>query len=417
MIFLLKQYILIVSIKFPFVKRDEPVFLPDYVKNILDTLARGGFDAYAVGGCVRDALLGKTPDDYDVATGGLPEETKKCFENFRVIETGIKHGTVTVLSEGHPVEVTTFRCDGEYKDNRHPESVTFTRTLNDDLSRRDFTVNAMAYSPAEGLVDLFGGKEDLAAGVIRCVGEPEQRFREDALRIMRCIRFASVLGFTVEKATAEAASALAPLLRNISAERIFTELKKLLRGQSAAETLLACRGILTEVFPGLRGVSNEAYAFAAERLSLLEETELKVTLFLSPLGSDGAKEALACLKCDNKQRKTTEFILNNLTKEFSAPGEVKRFAGEHGIERVKQLAQFRRATGKTDDTVLLSGIKSAEAPDACLKITDLSVNGADLAKLGKKGREIGDALQALLEAVTDGKVMNDKSCLMSYISG
>ncbi len=415
MLFLRKRYILIIMTKMRFVKGEKTVYLPDHVKNVLDILKKNGYEGYAVGGCVRDSLLGKTPDDYDIAVSSFPEETKKCFEGFRVIETGIKHGTVTVLSDGHPLELTTFRCDGEYKDDRHPENVTFTRSLENDLARRDFTVNAMAYSPEKGLTDLFGGRQDLERGVIRCVGDPYERFTEDALRIMRCIRFASALGFEIEKNTADAARALAGRLKNISAERIFVELKKLLNGNAAGRVLTEYRDIVETVFPPFCDVPDEAYAFAAHSVSAFGDTPLKVTAFLSPLGADGAGEVLSLLKSDNAQRKTTEFILTNKNRVFSSVGEVKRFCGENGVERVKALALFRRIAGTEDNGVLEEGINAAEKKNVCLKITDLAVDGSDIAQLGFRGKEIGNALQTLLEAVTDGKVENEKEMLTGFI--
>ena len=202
--------------------------LPANVLLAISMLEKAGYEAFAVGGAVRDSLLGKDASDFDITTSAFPQETKKVFEGFNVIETGIKHGTVTVMFEGEPLEITTYRIDGEYEDNRHPSKVTFTRNVEDDLARRDFTINAMAYNPVRGLVDPFGGGDDLKKGIIRTVGDGEKRFSEDALRILRCIRFASVLGFDIEEKTAESAKKMVSLLDNVSAERIFVELKKLI---------------------------------------------------------------------------------------------------------------------------------------------------------------------------------------------
>ncbi len=390
------------------------MFLPEYVLTAIRILRENGFEGYAVGGCVRDSLLGKAPDDYDMTVSCFPEETEKCFEDFRCIETGIKHGTVTVIIDGHMLELTTFRCDGEYKDNRHPENVSFTRDIQNDLSRRDFTVNAMAYSPDKGLIALFGGRKGLENGVIPCVGEPHRRFEVDALRIMRCVRFASALGFSVEKNTAKAAFGCAPLLKNISAERIFTELKKLLNGSSAREVLIKYRDILENAVPGLENIPENAYSFAAEEIDSLTDTESKLTLFLSPLGAQAADNALCGLKCDNRQRRITAFILENEDRVFVSAGEVKRLAGEHGIDRLKMLLAYREAVGKTDDEILKAGIKAADEKNACLKISDLAVNGGDIAALGFKGRQIGETLNKLLKAVTDGELRNEKNILTEF---
>ena len=202
------------------------IAMPDRVKQIIGTLRGAGFEAWAVGGCVRDSLLGRTPEDWDITTSAMPEQTKALFD--RTFDTGIEHGTVTVLLDGEGFEVTTYRIDGVYEDGRHPREVTFTRSLREDLLRRDFTINAMAYSDEEGLVDLFGGLADLADHVIRCVGDARARFSEDALRILRGIRFAAQLGFALEDKTREGMRALAPTLQKISAERIQTELVKTL---------------------------------------------------------------------------------------------------------------------------------------------------------------------------------------------
>ena len=209
------------------------MFLPEKVKKIISMLEDSGFEAFAVGGCVRDSLLGKEPTDYDITTSALPEETKEVFKNEHIIETGIKHGTVTVLMESEPFEITTFRIDKDYLDNRRPEKVLFTRSLEEDLARRDFTINAMAYSEKTGLIDVFGGASDLEHGIIRTVGDANARFNEDALRIMRALRFSSVLGFEIEEKTAFSVFKNRKLLKNISAERIFSELKKLICGKDA----------------------------------------------------------------------------------------------------------------------------------------------------------------------------------------
>ena len=206
------------------------MYLPDNVKKAISMLESEGFEAYAVGGCVRDSLLGKIPTDYDVTTSALPEETKQVFKNEHVIETGIKHGTVTVLIEHQPIEITTFRIDKDYSDNRHPEKVEFTRSLKEDLARRDFTVNALAYSEKTGIIDVFGGISDLEHGIIRTVGDADTRFSEDALRIMRALRFSSVLGVEIEEKTALSLHKNRGLLNNISEERLSSELNKLLCG-------------------------------------------------------------------------------------------------------------------------------------------------------------------------------------------
>lgn len=223
--------------------------IPSHARQLLELLHSCGHEAYVVGGCVRDALLGREPKDWDMCTSATPEEMLRCFEGERVLLTGLKHGTVTVLMEHEPYEVTTFRVDGSYTDNRHPDSVTFVRDVRMDLARRDFTVNAMAYNPRDGLIDCFGGQEDLRNGVIRCVGDADARFQEDALRIMRALRFASSYGFTLQKETAEAAVRNAGLLQSIAAERIYSEMNRLLTGQGRLPVLLMHPRIITAILP------------------------------------------------------------------------------------------------------------------------------------------------------------------------
>ena len=209
------------------------IFIPQFVRTALDRLNECGYEGYIVGGCVRDSLLGKKPHDYDVCTNCIPDKMLEVFADFRTIETGLKHGTLTVLIEGEPVEITCYRSDGEYIGHRKPAQVTFESSLEEDLKRRDFTANAMAYSPKEGLIDLYGGQGDLEKGIIKCVGEPEKRFDEDALRILRGLRFSSCLGFEIEEKTSKAILEQRELLKSISAERIASELKKLLCGKGA----------------------------------------------------------------------------------------------------------------------------------------------------------------------------------------
>ena len=223
--------------------------LPAQVNTALARLHDAGYEAYIVGGCVRDRIMGREPKDYDITTSALPEQTAAVFAGERIIETGMKHGTVTVLLDGEPLEITTFRIDGTYSDSRHPDAVTFTPSLREDLARRDFTMNAMAYSSETGLVDPFGGQADIAAKYIRCVGDPDLRFREDALRILRALRFSSVLGFPIEPETDGAARYLCLLLKKISAERVFSELKQLLCGPDVRRVLLDYAGVLGAVLP------------------------------------------------------------------------------------------------------------------------------------------------------------------------
>lgn len=226
--------------------------IPKYVSDVLNRLEENGFSAYVVGGCVRDYLLGRPINDFDVATSALPEEMLEIFKDYKTVDNGIKHGTVAVVSENKLVEVTTFRSDGTYTDSRRPDSVSFERNIEEDLARRDFTINAMAYRKSEGIIDLYGGQEDLKNRLIRCVGNPHKRFSEDALRIMRGMRFASTLGFRIEEETLSAMLETKNLLQKIAKERITSEFRGVLLGESIYDVLMSCREIIYELIPELR---------------------------------------------------------------------------------------------------------------------------------------------------------------------
>ncbi len=392
---------------------EEKWELPGYVQTVLDRLEAEGFAAWLVGGCVRDRLLGHAPGDYDMAVASSPEETERCFEGWRIIETGLQHGTVTVVSEGHNLELTTFRCDGEYKDSRRPESVAFTRDIHADVSRRDFTVNAMAYSPARGFVDDFGGREDLKAKVIRCVGEPERRFTEDALRIMRALRFASALDFTIEKKTAEAALSLRDRLNHISAERVFVELKKLLAGQNAEKVLLQFRPVIETVLPETAALPAADYARNARCVKRCADDPARLASLLYGLPADAAEQICRRLRTDNKFRVSVCFLLENADRAFRTVGEGKRLAGEKGAQRLAALLAFRRAMDLPEDDNLTKATAAVTRGGECLSLKELAVGGGDITALGADGREVGAILSALLTEVTEGRLPNEREALLA----
>ena len=259
--------------------------LPQNVEHILEKLEKNGYRADIVGGPVRDFLLGKIPDDYDITTSASPEETKLVFSDLRTVDTGIKHGTVSIILDGEQYEVTTYRIDGEYKDSRHPETVTFTRNIEEDLRRRDFTMNAIAYSPRHGITDPYGGREDTAAGIIRAVGEPRLRFTEDALRILRGVRFAATLGFEVEKDTGRAMLETRHLLKNVSVERIYVELKKMISGKYSYDVLSCFSDIILDVIPELSSLDKPKRAL----YDAADYTPRLISLFY--LNSDSPRES------------------------------------------------------------------------------------------------------------------------------
>ena len=383
--------------------------IPAQINAAIAILSQAGHEAFLVGGCVRDALRGVKPHDFDMATSALPEEVGRLFSSYRTIETGLDHGTLTVLLDGMPIEITTYRVDGEYTDHRHPEKVTFTPSLAEDLARRDFTVNAMAYNPERGLVDLFSGEADLAAGVIRAVGEPEKRFREDALRILRALRFSARFGFSIEEKTAEAATALAPTLCEIAPERIREELFGILVAAHADEVLLRHREVLFAVVP-------EGNVDA--RLSALPPLlTLRLAEYLLPCRECGAAEVLRRLRADNQTVRSVSLILRVYYREIlPSCADICRLMREVPIEILHSAFALRKAHGFDDrtasemlDTVLSSG--------KCYTVGMLAVGGNDVAALGiARGPALGAALEEAYTAVIEERVPNEKEALLAYLS-
>ncbi len=438
---------------------------PSGALSLLERLENAGFSAYIVGGCVRNALLGITPDDFDITTSARPEETEKVFSELRTVETGIKHGTVTVILDGEPYEITTFRADGEYSDGRHPESVSYSDNLETDLARRDFTVNAMAYSPKRGLIDIFGGRKDLENRVLRAVGDPSERFTEDALRILRALRFASVYGFKIEKETAASAKRLAKRISLLSGERVFSELKKLLMGDFCEQVLLEFPEIIYEALPELRpsvgfdqhsphhvydvythSVKAAAYSpkDASLRLSALLHDVGKPETFA--IGKDGAghfyghseasvrlaEQALLRLKADNCTLSTVRTLIKyHDTVLPTDEKSVKRWLNKLTPNGLLQLLELKRADNMAQVLEperseicqnrlagygeIRTAIEKINAEDACFSLKQLAVNGDDLAELGvPRSKEMGKALSLILEAVISGEVKNTRSDIVSY---
>ncbi len=408
--------------------------LPNDVKRIINQLETHGYEAYAVGGCVRDLLLGREPKDYDVTTSARPEEVKRIFR--RTVDTGIEHGTVTVLLDRVPYEVTTYRVDGAYTDSRHPESVTFTPDLREDLLRRDFTINAMAYNDRDGLIDLFGGEKDLAAGIIRAVGDPFARFTEDALRIMRCVRFAAQLGFSVEPETFAAARALSGNLSKISRERVRDELLKLLLSDhpEKLEDLLLI-GAMDEVSPEftcavyaecggfdgmLRPETLKDSAFlqsVVQKLGRMEKDPvLRLSVLFEGLGASGeesgeiADRTLQALRLDNATRRAVERIVSFSDRRIGGDPRAVRFAAnEIGPEYFGRFLRF------IEDDEAAEAYVGIVLRGECLTQKDLKIGGNELAELGMKpGREMGEVLKALLEIVLEDPAENTKERLLAH---
>lgn len=391
---------------------DFKIELPKYIKSLIDLLNSKGYEAYAVGGCVRDCVMGRLPNDFDMTTNATPDEMLTVFCEYKVIETGLKHGTLTVISENIPVEITTYRVDGEYHDSRHPDKVYFTRNLKDDVSRRDFTVNAMAYNDKTGIVDFYGGIDDIKKKLIMAVGDADKRFKEDALRIIRALRFASVLGFDIEEKTAFAASENAELLKNISAERINVELKKLLLGKNAIKILKEHSDILVFVSP-------EMFSSCTEKLKKLSTAPDDVNVFFAFLLTDAtekeANEVLSRLKFSNAERKEiTELLLLQKKDIPKNKIEMKFFISETYIELIPKYLMLLSALGEEASSAEKYYAEIRDNKE-CVYISDLKVNGNDLSKTGiSKGEKIGQALKFLLRAVISGEVDNKKEELLEF---
>ena len=431
--------------------------IPDYALTVLERLERYGFEAYVVGGCVRDSLMGRTPKDWDVCTNALPEEVLRVFRKFHVIKTGLQHGTVTVMVNHEPVEVTTFRVDGAYSDNRHPDSVSFVSRVEEDLSRRDFTINAMAYNPRRGLVDAFGGQQDLQARVIRCVGDPDARFNEDGLRILRALRFASRFGFDVERETSDAVRRNRYLLENVSAERIFKELRGILAGEGVVSMLLAYPDVFSVIIPQLAPTVGclqntpyhkyDVWTHTAWAVHFAPADELlRLTMLLHDIakpacrttdengrdhfyghperGAELAKEVLLALKSDNDTLRDVVTLVREHDNEFpTRPAGMRRLIGRIGLENVRRLFAVQRAdlaahsdygqekkSARVRAAMLL--LEEVLETEAAFTVKDLRFNGSDLMKMGQKpGPLFRTLLEKLLEEVQEETLPNTNEAL------
>lgn len=429
------------------------------VNRVIEILHSHGHSAYVVGGACRDILMGKAVNDWDVATSALPEETSAAFSDYRVIETGIKHGTVTVIIDSLSVEITTYRIESGYSDNRHPDRVDFTQKIENDLSRRDFTVNAIAYSPLTGIIDPYGGQNDIKAKVIRCVGKPDTRFSEDALRILRALRFSSVLGFEIDKETADSIHRNKNLLANISAERIFAETSKLLCGKDIKRILTDFSDVIFFVFPELEPMkgcvqNHERHIFdvwghtVAAVDSVKAEPHLRFAMLLHDSGKPHVKttdengvdhfyshakksrriaeKVLLRLKTSTKFRNLVcdlvehhDFLPDKISKKT-----YKKYIALLGIETLRDIFDIREADIKAQNPVFLDeGLEAnrigldvldeIEKENTCFRITDLEINGKDLADAGiPPSPQMGRILETLLDEVMGDTLENQKEALL-----
>lgn len=436
----------------------DRIALPDGAAFIVNTLQKKGFDAYVVGGCVRDSLLGIKPKDWDICTSATPMQVEAVFSDNRVLETGIRHGTVTILMDDGQYEVTTFRTDGTYSDFRRPDTVEFVSDVKEDLSRRDFTINALAYNQ-NGLLDLFDGCSDIQNKIISCVGNADDRFNEDALRMMRALRFASVYGFSIAEDTRLAIHRNKGLLKHIAAERINTELCKLLLGDCSLQILLEYSDVMAVIIPEFeycigfdqnnRYHQYTVYDHMMHAVSNCKTKDLSVrlALFLHDIGKplcytedengghfhghavpsyDIAEAVLERLKFDNRTKKEVlELVLYHDSVIEPTVKTVRRWLNKIGEDRFRQLLFVREAdilahaegtqASRLERCYALSPLLDEVLRDVqCVRLKAMNVNGRDILALGvPEGRRVGEILQALLDAVIDGDLPNEHDVLIS----
>lgn len=441
------------------------MLLPEHIMNVIRRLENAGFEAYVVGGCVRDSLMYMTPHDYDIATSALPEEVKRVFADMKTINTGLKHGTVTVLSDGEPVEITTYRIDGDYDDNRHPQTVTFTKKLIDDLKRRDFTINGIAYNPVRSLFiyDPFEGAVDIGNKTIRCIGNPDDRFHEDALRIMRGLRFAVTLGFDIAFHTARSMHRNKELLRNISAERIFVELSKMLTGSNAKNSIYKIlnefRDVFAKIIPELTAAfdfdQHSKYHYLDIYQHMLKATEnailiapgnlpLAVAMLLhdiekpncfsmengeghfyghASMSADTADKILRRLKTSTALRERVVDIIRYHDMPLENNDKtLKRLLSKYGEDCTRDiilahiaddLAKRQEYQTRCRDWYAMLNRIPKLMQTSCLSIKDLAVNGHDLTKIIPPSPLMGETLKFLLNAVLNGNLPNTYDELMN----
>ena len=433
--------------------------IPEKINYIIETFQKNGFEAYCVGGSIRDSVMGIEIGDWDITTSALPEETKEIFKNEKIIDTGIKHGTVSIIKDHECIEITTFRIDGEYWDNRHPECVSFTRNLSEDLKRRDFTVNALAYSHTSGLIDLYGGLNDIENKIIKTVGEAEKRFNEDGLRIMRALRFASTLNFKIDDETAKAIHKQKNLLKNISVERISVELNKLILGSNVFSILTEFSDVFAVIIPEIEPCIDfkqygkkhayDVWTHICHTVDTIpKEKILRLTMLLHDLGKvpthklnengdstfknhaavggEMAKEILTRLRFDKKTVNRVAFLVSHhdfeppetrleLKKKLKAltPEDVRTLLIIKKSDRGALSERFRDIS--MESAQVLSWLDEIEKNNECVSLTQLKVTGNDLIKLGFKNEEIGLRLDYLLDNVIEEKVKNNKQALLAFL--
>lgn len=433
---------------------------PEYVQTAFRLLESHGFNTYAVGGCIRDSIMKKTPNDWDMTTSSTPEETMDVLNDFRVIPTGIRHGTVTVIIDSQHLEITTMRIDGDYHDNRRPDSVIFTQDIEKDLSRRDFTINAIAYNCSCGLIDPFGGKQDIAKKTIRCVGNPDKRFQEDALRIIRALRFASVLDFNIEDETAESIRRNAHLLNKVANERIRVELMKLLQGNGVERILNNFKDIIFTIIPELKESDGfeqrtpfhiyDVWTHTVKVVAGVKNTpELRLAALLHDIAKPqkfylddegiahfkghpelSAQMAYGIMKRLRFSNAEIDTVCKIITLHDERPkgnkNKIAKLCSDYSPSIVRLALELMRGDASSKNpfyyesemesyTIAEKQIDEIEQQNLCLRIADLDINGRDIMSLGYEGKNVGDILNRLLELVINEQIDNKKDDLLTAV--
>lgn len=435
------------------------MILPPQVNTAISMLYAAGYEAFLVGGAVRDYVRDNSPaKDWDITTNALPAQVESVFSGYHLIETGLKHGTVTVVIDHEPIEITTYRIDGDYSDHRHPDSVHFTRSLKEDLERRDFTMNALAYSPQKGIVDLVGGRKDIEDGIVRCVGDPNHRFQEDGLRMLRALRFASVYGMAIEAETASAIHRNKELLKGIAAERIQVELTKMLRGKGVTKVLEEFSDVIAIPIPEIlpmfhfeqrnphhdKDVWDHTIAVIE---SITPEPVLRWAALLHDIGKPScfslaeegighffghsdqstsmAESILSRLRFDNASKEQIVRLVRYHDMPITADRKpIKRLLSKHGEDATRQLIELHKADTLGQSAICRHRIAIFEEvsqmineilqEESCFTLKDLAANGHDMMTLGFQGPTIGRVLQECLDAVLDEQIPNEHEALMAF---
>lgn len=388
--------------------------IPEYVSTLMKKLNQNGYECFVVGGAIRSLLLNKPVNDYDLTTDALPDQTKQIFKEYHTIDTGIQHGTVTVISSHIPVEITTYRKDAEYKDHRHPDEVIFTTTIKDDCARRDFTINAFCYNEQTGILDFFEGKKDLDSKQIQCIGNAYQRFEEDALRILRAIRFASQLNFTIEENTAKAILDKKDTLTYVSTERIQEEFTKYLAGDGFLSLLYPYRKVFSVFLKEFDNIQDEWETLIVRLSNTTNDPWIRLAILLSCTAFKNPKKNLRDLKYSNKEIQLVTEMIHHKDAPLSSKIELKHLLSSLSCDFDRYI-NYRQAIDQNDYTSVIQMYQQIQKNNECYTLKQLAFNGSDMIALGFKGKEISDNLYGLLNAVIDEKVANTKEELIHYV--